>query len=89
MEKFPEITVRLENTGPAAALNPFLYLRDETLQKRSQQEDAKNLQDLQKNVVTNHAILLSLPQLRETISGDGETKFPHKWREVGRLFFMA
>jgi hypothetical protein len=39
MEELPQVSIRLDDARPAAALNALLSLQNESLEKRSQQED--------------------------------------------------
>jgi hypothetical protein len=39
MEELPQVSIRLDDAGPAAALNALLSFQDESLKKRGQQEN--------------------------------------------------
>jgi hypothetical protein len=43
MEKFPQISIRLNDARAAAPLHPFFYAKNEALQKRTQEKNAKDL----------------------------------------------
>jgi hypothetical protein len=66
VKEFPEVAVWLDNAGPTTSLDSFLGLQDESLQKWSEQDNAKDLTDLEGKIWKDHA---DLPT-----RGDGATR---------------
>jgi hypothetical protein len=50
MEELPQVSVRLDDARPTAALNALLSFQNESLKKRGQQEDTYNLADLEDKI---------------------------------------
>jgi hypothetical protein len=65
MEELPQITIGLEDARPAAALNPFLSLENETSQEGRHQKDTQNLAHLKNSIGKDHERL----QFQQIFSG--------------------